>query len=81
MSFFKPEALGLCVRLSLEKEQQRLSLEGCGAAGASETKAAPKCSSNAQLTNEQTVGIIFMSDLVLPLGVVLRKAQRRHEYR
>ena len=61
VSLFEPETLGLCVCPSMEKEQQRLSLEGCGAAGASETKAAPKCSSNAQLTNEQTVGIIFMS--------------------
>ena len=34
----KPETLGLCVCLSMEKKQQRLSLEGCGAAGTSETK-------------------------------------------
>ena len=40
---FEPETLGLCVCLSMEKEQQRLSLEGCGAAGTSETKKEADC--------------------------------------
>ena len=36
-----------------------MSLEGYGAAGTSGTKVAPKCRSNAQLTNEQTVRVII----------------------
>ena len=54
----EPETLGLCVCLSMEKEQQRLSLEGCGAAGTSETKVGPKCRLNAYFTHEQTVQVI-----------------------
>ena len=43
----------------MDKEQQRLSLEGCGAADASERKVAQSWGSSGQLANEQTVPVII----------------------